>query len=504
MFERPPPPAAGHALRVPSAARLIGPTAAVSVFLIYLSTLAPGLTWANDGADGGDLITAAARLGVAHPSGYPTYLVLARLFLAVPFGPLALRTNVFSAVSAALAAGVTAVVAAQAFGGQRRYGYAGGLVAGLAFGLSPLLWSQAVITEVHALHALFLALILYTLPLGAPMPTRHSLHVIAGVIFGLALGNHLTMLLLLPPWLAVAAWERGQFRPGRVVWRMAGLASGLLIYAYLPWRASAHPPVNWGDPSTLAGLWWVVSGAPYRALAFGLPSGFVAARLQGWASLIMTQFGLLGMLAAFYGLFFGAASHARVKTVTIWLAVVFSIFAIGYNTADSYAYLLPAILAMAIWLGLGLATALAELRGLSRHHLARLAVCAGLLLAIMLNAVEQLPHVDASRDTAADAFGEAVMDQAPARAVILTHFDKDTFSAWYYHFALGRRQDAAVVVEPLLAFAWYRKDLLANYPGLRIPEQMGLSWRETLLRANTRPVCDTQLEAAEVLRCEMP
>ena len=46
---------------------------AVALLPIYLTTLAPGLTWANDGADGGDLVTAAATLGVAHPTGYPLY-----------------------------------------------------------------------------------------------------------------------------------------------------------------------------------------------------------------------------------------------------------------------------------------------------------------------------------------------------------------------------------------------------------------------------------------------
>ena len=47
---------------------------------VYLASLAPGLTWANFGADGGDLIAAAATGGVAHPTGYPFYLLLARLF----------------------------------------------------------------------------------------------------------------------------------------------------------------------------------------------------------------------------------------------------------------------------------------------------------------------------------------------------------------------------------------------------------------------------------------
>jgi len=44
---------------------------------VYGCTLAPGLTWANGGTDGGDLITAAATHRVAHTSGYPLYLLLA-------------------------------------------------------------------------------------------------------------------------------------------------------------------------------------------------------------------------------------------------------------------------------------------------------------------------------------------------------------------------------------------------------------------------------------------
>ncbi len=48
----------------------------LSLLTVYGMTLAPGLTWANSGADGGDLITAAATGGVPHPTGYPVYLLL--------------------------------------------------------------------------------------------------------------------------------------------------------------------------------------------------------------------------------------------------------------------------------------------------------------------------------------------------------------------------------------------------------------------------------------------
>lgn len=47
-----------------------------AIFLVFLFSLAPGLTWAHQGADGGELVTAAVVNGVPHPPGYPLYMLL--------------------------------------------------------------------------------------------------------------------------------------------------------------------------------------------------------------------------------------------------------------------------------------------------------------------------------------------------------------------------------------------------------------------------------------------
>lgn len=160
--------------------------------------------------------------------------------------------------------------------------------------------------------------------------------------------------------------------------------------------------------------------------------------MQGWAGLVLTQFGWLGMVTAAFGLFFGATRGPRVRALTGWLLLIFSIFAIGYNTADSHAYLIPAFLALAIWLGLGAATALENLpASAARRRLLRPALACGLGASLLLNTAHQLPTVDASPDTAAETFGRTVMAQAPAEALLFTHADKDTFTLWYFHFALG-------------------------------------------------------------------
>jgi hypothetical protein len=259
----------------------------------YAYTLAPGVTWANDGADSGDLIAATATLGVAHPTGYPTYLLLARLFQLLPLGDLALRSTIFSAVAAVLAVLYVYLLVRQLLAEQARPAVAAA-VAALAIGLAPGFWSQAVIAEVYSLNALFLALMLLFMlhaiqnPAPAPPWAARS----QALIVGLALGNHVTAAAAAIAWFVVSAiCSPPEARARLLVRRALWVCLGLLVYLYLPLRASAHPPVNWGDARDWSGFWWEISGQPYRDLAFGLPTNLIYGRVAAWAALLVQQFG---------------------------------------------------------------------------------------------------------------------------------------------------------------------------------------------------------------------
>jgi len=66
---------------------------------LYGRTLAPGLL----PGDSGELQTLSALLGNTHPTGYPIYLLVGKLFTWLPVGDMAYRVNLLSAVMAALA-----------------------------------------------------------------------------------------------------------------------------------------------------------------------------------------------------------------------------------------------------------------------------------------------------------------------------------------------------------------------------------------------------------------
>ena len=60
-----------------------------AALFLYAWTLAPTVTL----VDSGELIVAARSLGMAHPPGFPLWVMLAHLVSLVPFGSVALRIN---------------------------------------------------------------------------------------------------------------------------------------------------------------------------------------------------------------------------------------------------------------------------------------------------------------------------------------------------------------------------------------------------------------------------
>jgi hypothetical protein len=118
----------------------------------YAVTLAPTVT----SEDAGELITAADRLGVPHPPGFPLWVLLTHVLIRVSPGPAAYDANLASALFGAVAVAATVGLALRLGASVWAAGAAGLL---LAFGRT--FWSQAVIAEVYTLHAALLALALF-------------------------------------------------------------------------------------------------------------------------------------------------------------------------------------------------------------------------------------------------------------------------------------------------------------------------------------------------------
>ncbi|NQU10808.1 DUF2723 domain-containing protein [bacterium] len=182
---------------------------ATAVSLVgYVYTLAPSVTL----EDSGEFLTAGRHLGVPHPPGYPIWTILAWIWQGlIPFGNIAWRVNLMSAVFGAVAIGLAALLISKT--GHvlgHRVGYlqplpgrlvdlivlGSSLCGSLMLAFSPVMWSQSVISEVYSLNAFFLLLTLVYLYRWSFEPAKRWRLYLAAFIWGVSLTNHQTLVLL--------------------------------------------------------------------------------------------------------------------------------------------------------------------------------------------------------------------------------------------------------------------------------------------------------------------
>jgi 4-amino-4-deoxy-L-arabinose transferase-like glycosyltransferase len=447
----------------------------ISSFVVYLATLAPDLTNANYGTDGGDLIAAARTLGVPHPSGYPTYTLLAWLASYLPVGSIAYRVNLLSAVCAAAAAGLFFCVVRRVLPSDR-YPALVPVLAALTLAFSSLLWSQAVIAEVYALLMLFSVLLVWLLVRWRD--EKRDLHLwLVGLTLGLALGNHLTIVFCAPAAL-VYLWpdRRGWLRFRTLLPSVALFVVGLGVYLYLPIAARHRPPMNWGNPQTWDGFRWVVSARQYQQFVFGLESSEIPGRISEWAELLGDQFGWWGLAIALVGGWGQWQRDRRLALFALTWAFLVGVYAFYYDTTDSHMYLLPALMLMALCWGEGVYLLLGMVRR-QREVWQRLA----LIVVILLPAVSVALHwqaVDPDDDWESRIYFEQVLETVPQGSLIIVRADQPTFALWYAVYAEDMRSDVRVVSGPMLAFIWYREHIRNLYPGLvvNVPRGVNLTW----------------------------
>jgi hypothetical protein len=482
------------ATRLPSALAFFGALA----FLLPKS--APGITL----EDAGELSAAAACLGVAHPPGYPLFVLLGGLWLRL-LAPLGIAPGAaLSAFSAVCAAATLALLVGGLSARGARWS---ALAAGLALLQAGPFLSQAIVIEVYALAGLCLALALRLACAATPRPLT------LGLALGLAIVAHPAGAGGLP--LALAALLPAGARLQRSARLAAGLALGLAPFLALPVLAQGDPPLCWGQPDSLA-RW----SAHLLRSQYGSGTGLAfAERLHLASELLWRPFGLwlpttisLGALCAGLGRFLrraparslaapaASAPSAGPKaeaasdrppppsdaapllplTLAAAAATLLCLLAWSHPTPDDDARArligsaLPAVVLIAALAG-------ACLGALER----RLAPRLGALLLIPLALLPIAGRGQALKGAGARLFGLALdqssarlaeeyaalaFAEAPADSVLIANrlgsTDLFGFPLLHRQIALRERPDLLLIDRSLLEAPWYREQLARRAPAL--------------------------------------
>lgn len=471
--------------------------------LLYLFTVSQRLTWANFGNDGGDFLSAILTGGIPHPTGYPTYTFLGILFQKIPIGDPYFRAAMLSWLPAAIGAGLFALLIKQVLNDKTpAISTPTALLIGLVWGWMPFLWSQAVIVEVHGLQSLFLVLALWWIWIlinEQQRKTKSFQFILLSFSFGLAIGNHITILLILPAFLfSLFIAHKNGLGKHMVFGQILAIGLGALIYLYLPLRASQYPPINWGNPQTWQGFWWVISGNPYQNLVAATSISQLFTRISALAGLLIQQFGYPGVILGVIGAVQYKHQTRNLPVILVYIFFAFSFFAILYGTDDSITYLLAPFLVFTIWISLGIATIIPFVWKKWPVGYALLAFYTIVVVAAVPNTIQT---INPRQQTQPADYAEYLMDHLPENSILLTSEDRDSFPVWYYHFGLQQRPDLVVIVLPLSQFRWYQETLAHIYPEIYFPDLISQTtnkstvWGESIPDLNPdRPVCRSTIQ----------
>jgi tetratricopeptide (TPR) repeat protein len=343
-------------------------------------------------------------------------------------------------------------------------------------------------------------------------PGKAALTVAALAAFLFAVSQHWLPSTLIKFWVVVLAlavlvpayqgrtWSAAGPR-GLLTWCLVAAVLGMSTHLYLYIRAGLDPGINEADPHTLEALWNVLIRDQYK------PPNPFEVRQASWAIQLTRHFWRyardqydlgpgLGWIGLFlpYGLgIIGAVGQAmREKRGFLLLLITYLITSLGlvfylnfreHEVRDRDYFFVASFHFFAVWIGLGAAYILEEIRGWGRVDTTRKTrgtVIAVGVVALLLPAGTLRTYWwthDRTRFAVAEDFAYNILHPLEKNAIIFTNGDNDTFPLWYLQEVERTRRDVRVVNLSLLNTSWYLKQLRD------VPPKIDLGWSDREIEA---------------------
>jgi hypothetical protein len=479
-----------------------GPLLAFLVLLVlYVATLTPSVA----GGDSGELTAAALTGGIPHPSGYPLFALLARVFAALPLGHTPIwRVNLLSAVSMAAAGGLLCAVVL-----SWKSNVAAGLMAAALFGTSPVVWSNATSAEVFGLNALLVALAFYLWSRVEQKPSRNGVFLLLFAC-GLAMCNHHTFVFVGAPLALRSLWvaRHNLGAKGFGLALVFGLL-GLVPYLYLMSASASAAAVSWADKTnTFHGLFAHILRRTYGTFSMGRPTADAVFVTEGtffptleymWGGAFRRLL-WVGPLLALVGMYYGAKSRQLHNAARV-VRFVFCFYGLSYCGLSNLSIARPLYLSvlgrfciesdllLALAAGFGAAILLHKLKPQS-VWLRWAPVSAALVFAIGVSA--HAKESDGRNNTVFRDFVTTAFASLPPRAIVITSGDEITNSVFYFHDVEKLRPDVIHLGVTYLSSPWYTAQQRRLHRDLNLPEgsygEHGWNVRQLLDGNPNRPV----------------
>lgn len=448
-------------------------------FSVYLVTLAPGLFF----IDTGELATACIRLGIAHPTGYPLFTIIGRLFSMLPVGEDIYRLNLMCAFLSAGAVFlffylihfiITEMNIARGGGSDSIFlKYSGNeiivnlvsLSASLVLAFSNTFWNIANSLEVYSLHAVMVITVILVFLKASDGYLKSEgkddlrYWFLFAFMLGLSFSNHLTTIFLSVGFIYLYFAVNGLSKHSiqKIALMAVPFILAFSVYTYFFIRADNNS-VSWDYPANLFNFYRHISGKQFSVWMFSSTDA-ASKQFSYYLSAYPKEFYYIPLAVAFLGLIYSFIKQRRFFIFSGLLFVFNILYAINYDIHDIDTYFLLSYIITAVWFALGLIFLIEKLK----LNIALIIIAAFVFPSLCVYA--NFNENNESKSVYVKEYTENMFASARPNSIIFsTQWDFWVSASFYYQMVRNYRTDVAVLDKELMRRTWYIRHIRVHYP----------------------------------------
>lgn len=439
------------------------------LFYILISMVPPSVY----SGDCGETITASYTLGIQHPPGYPAFSLLAKLFTFIQIGDISYRVYLFTITTSILCfiliyiffkklLLILNIPDSNLFSFYPSFLFISGFT----------ILQQSIIAKggIYILNLFFLILIsIFLIDIYAQKDVKKNIFLFC-LFFGLSLGNHLMLQIVLLPVYIFLLLKSGALKNLRIKERLLSLfffISGFLIYIYLPIRAKTAI-LNWGDPSTLPNFIEVITRYQYirSEITRSLSSTFFQAVKFFSASLFENLF--VGYILIIIGCFTLYKTNKTLFWYLLLIPIFFLLITSFYlNLKKDHLYIMetyitPIYFSLSVFLGLGLFFISNKIK----NNKIILIIFLGLFLSQVIIFYKIL---NKSRYFSPYDYNKNLLSSVESNSILFMAGDGVVFPCWYLKYVKKFRSDVIIIGTPVIPMKWVRDNIVRQNPETKVP-----------------------------------
>lgn len=450
---------------------------------LYIVSLYPSVP----GGDSGELIAAAYELGVAHPPGYPLFTLLANCMIRlVPFGSIAWRVNLLTAVCGGLASSFLSKLVIRLTGRLS----CGALAVGL-WCWCKLTWTWSITSEVFSLNNLFITSIMklsVDFYQSSDQEKQKRIALFGSFVCSLSLCNQHTIVVyifILVMWVLMEL-KHNQLLSLMFLMKLTFMFTvGLLPYIYLPLSAYYNQARwTWGDQRTISGVYKHLLRTEYGTFDLGKDG-----QRQGlYQSLRLYSLHVISEMTIVVLLLFGVGialtsyrfiqKKERVSFIFVLMMVLYTVFFSWRANLDVNNPLMYGVVER-FWMQSDIvvivtaAVAFDFLIKFMEEKIPMLKMAfVDILLVVTLITFQVYRNYsicNQSKNTAVVEFGMDVLKSIPHGSMVLTKGDLPSNTLRYLYLCENVRPDILLFDQEVLTYDWSVPMMKKAYPGIMFP-----------------------------------